>query len=197
MGFSPLAGILLAIAATGSYARAPSHVTATVAIYDYARVPHSILAPAIQTAREAFHAVGVEMDWVPCPSAQCAALGARDRLEIFVMPRLRSPLQGVTAHPAGYAQADAFAHPRGYAFLDAAQFVSDRTTRPLDVVLGCIFLHEAAHLLGLHHQPHGVMRPDLEGPDIDAVAMGRAFSAEEARQLRIGLRREAIASVLR
>jgi hypothetical protein len=45
-------------------------------------------------------------------------------------------------------------------------------------------IHETAHLLGLRHQAHGVMRANLEAEDMDNVATGRAFGAEEGQRLR-------------
>jgi hypothetical protein len=82
---------------------------------------------------------------------------------------------------------DGLAHPRVYAFYDAARMVADRTTRPVSLVLGCIFLHETGHLLGLSHQPHGVMRANLDGGEMDYAAMGRAFTSGEGESLRAAL----------
>jgi len=103
------------------------------------------------------------------------------------MPRLRGAMAG---HPAGYAMTGGgFPRPRGYAFYDAVRSVADRTVRPEELVLGCVLVHEAGHLLGLRHERHGAMRPNLEAADMDEVARGRGFTAEEGKQLRAAARR--------
>jgi hypothetical protein len=104
------------------------------------------------------------------------------------MPTLHTPLPGADdRHPAGYAMADAFPRPRAYAFYDAAQSAADRTLRPLSLVLGCILIHEAGHLLGLTHAAHGVMRPNLDGIEMDNAVRGWAFSDDERKKLRATL----------
>ena len=184
MRIPPLAGALLATAAAPWCVWPQSHIT--VAVFNCAGVPHSVLVPAVETARRAFLGARIESRWVLCEAEGCPQqLPAGSYLELFVMPRLRSPLAGRSdAHPAGYAMPDTFAHPRAYAFYDAARMVAERTVRPLDVVLGCIFVHEAGHLLGLGHQPHGAMRANLDAVDMDSTAMGRAFNLEEGKKLR-------------
>ena len=103
------------------------------------------------------------------------------------MPRLVQPLDAGVSHPAGYAMLGDIPHPRAYASYDAAQQAADGTLRPLYVVLGCIFVHETSHLLGLHHQPRGVMRANLRTNDMDNTTSGRAFTAEEQKQLRAAI----------
>lgn len=184
MRIPSLAGALLATVAAPWCVWPQSPVT--VAVFNCAGVPHSILAPAVETARRAFLCARIESRWLLCGAEGCPQqLPAGSYLELFVMPRLRAPLTDrADTHPAGYAMPDTFAHPRAYAFYDAARMVAERTLRPLDVVLGCIFIHEAGHLLGLRHQPHGAMRADLDAADMDSTAMGRAFNGEEGRKLR-------------
>lgn len=158
----------------------------TVVVFDYAGTPHSMLVSAVETARRGFHAAGVESQWVICEAEHCGeALPDAPSLELFVMPRQRTQLKAsLVTHPAGYAMLGGFPHPRAYAFFDAAKSVADRTTRPVDIVLACILLHETGHLLGLKHQPDGVMRANLEAADMDRTAMGRAFNPWEGKALR-------------
>jgi hypothetical protein len=154
----------------------------TVAVRNYSGASQAEITSAMETARRAFHSAGIETRWVLCIPENCAP----DRqIELLVMPRLRGPLSGLTiAHPAGFAMRDGFPRPRAYALYDAARSVADRTLHPIDVVLGCIFVHETAHLLGLHHHRSGIMRANLESVDMDDAIRGRAFSAEEQKRLR-------------
>jgi len=166
----------------------------TIAVFNLSGAPHSVMVHALDTARHAFLAGRIDTRWVLCDDTACLSALPADYLELFVMPRLRAPLQpGDTAHrlidrgagkPAGYAMPQGFAHPRAYAFFDAATIVSETTVRDLSLVLGCILTHEAGHLLGLTHQSRGIMRPNLQPEDMDALAMGRAFSLQETAQLR-------------
>jgi hypothetical protein len=190
MRTSPLASVLLSLAAARWCVCAP-HLAPSiaVAVHNYAGVPRSVLATAIEVARRAFYSAGVESRWTLCPSEHCEVTedsrDAAPRIEVFVMPTLLTPPPGASdRHPAGYAMTGGFPHPRAYAFYDAARSAADRTLRPLSLVLGCIFIHETGHLLGLTHQRHGAMRPNLEGVDMDNAVRGWAFSSEERRKLR-------------
>ena len=161
----------------------------SIAVFNYAGAPHSVLAPAVETARMAYRAAGIETVWTICdPENWAPPFSVADRyLDLLVMPRLvgRMPGGAAQAHPAGYAMPDGpFLRPRAYAFYDAVKRGADRTVRPISLVLGCVMIHETAHLLGLHHQSHGVMRANLETEDMDNVATGRAFNAEEGQRLR-------------
>jgi hypothetical protein len=184
MKIPPLARAMLAMAAAQWCAFAQGSFT--VVVYNYAGAPRSVIECAAATARRAFLAARIQSDWMVCKANGCGqGLPSGSYMEAFVMPRLRSPLpDGAPRHPAGYAMPGGFAHPRAYAFWDAAKDVANRTQRPLYVVLASILAHETSHLLGLTHQPRGVMRANLEGPDMDDATMGRAFSSEEAGKLR-------------
>lgn len=185
MRIPPLARVLLAMAAAQWCACAQGHITVTV--FDYVNAPHSEIAPAVETARRAFLAAGVESQWLVCRPGDCQTGRPANGLylELFLMPRLVTQLTGHAArHLAGYAMTGPFVPPRGYAFYDSARTVADRTLRPMGVVLGCILIHEAGHLLGLDHQRSGVMRDHVEAADMDNALMGRAFNSEEKKELR-------------
>jgi hypothetical protein len=184
MRILPPARALLVLAAAQWCACAQSSLE--VAIFDYAGAPHSVIASAVEIARRGFLTARIPSHWTLCEPRSCAPESPGGLyLEIFVMPRLRLPLvPHMDVRPAGYAMREGFAHPRGYALYDAARSVADRTTRPVDVVLGCILLHEAGHLLGLGHRPQGVMRANLEAADMDNTAMGRAFTLADGIALR-------------
>jgi hypothetical protein len=187
MRIPPLARVPIAIAASHLCVCAQSRIN--VAIFNYAAAPRWMLSGAGEAAHRALLGVHIESRWMICePDACKQEIPAGAYMEVYLMPRLRVPLTNrQDGHIAGYAMPDAFAHPRVYAFYDAASVVAGRTTRPIEIVLGCIFLHETGHLLGLGHRPHGVMRANLEGDDMDSVAVGRAFSADEGERLRAAL----------
>jgi hypothetical protein len=178
----PLARVLFAMAAAPGCVCAQARMA--VAVFNYAGAPHAVLTHAVETARMAYRAVGIETEWTVCDSESCPQAPSADGhyLELLVMPRLRGSMPG---RPAGYAAIGGpFLRPRAYAFYDAVKSVADRTLRPASLVLGCVLVHETAHLLGLQHQSRGAMRASLDGGDMDSVATGRAFSAEEGQQLR-------------
>jgi len=191
MRFFPPASILLGLAAAPWCVCAPRYPAQplAVAVHNYAGVPRSVLAPAIEIARRAFHSAGVESQWTLCPPGNCELTeNLRDSapfVELFVMPTLITPPPGASdRRPAGYAMAGPFPHPRAYAFYDVARSAADRTLRPLSLVLGCILIHETGHLFGLTHQRHGAMRSNLDGVDMDNAVRGWAFSSEERKVLR-------------
>jgi Putative peptidase family len=189
MQVSPLARALLAMAAARWCAWAQEPLT--VAVFNRAGAPRPVLASAVDAARHAFLAAGVQSRWVLCNQQECPAdVAAGDYFEILVVPKLRTSLAGRAGdHPAGYALANAFAHPRGYVLYDGAKVVADRTLRPMDLVVGCILVHEIGHLLGLGHQRSGVMRANMEALDMDNAVRGRAFDAGEGKALRAAVSR--------
>jgi hypothetical protein len=159
-----------------------SHVT--VAVYNYAGAPDSVLLPAINMARRALQASRVPSRWVICEPEGCRQkVSPGSYLELILLPRLQ-PVEGVApGHPAGYAFQGPLAR-RAYASYASAQQVSEWKLRPVDLVLACILIHETGHLLGLRHQTHGAMRASLEADDMDSVVRGRAFTAADAAHLR-------------
>jgi hypothetical protein len=185
MSFSPLAGAVLALAAAPWCASAQDSFT--VVVCNHSGAPRSIVELASKTASRAFLAIRIESRWIVSEPTCHQALLPGPIVQAFVMPRLQMPLPG-GGHPAGYAMPEGFPHPRVYALWDAARDAADRTQRPIQVVLGCILIHEAGHLLGLAHQSHGVMRANLEGVDMDETTMGRPFNSEEANRLRTNVK---------
>ena len=183
MQISPLARAVLAMAAAQSCVCAQSHVT--VAVYNYAGAPDSVLLPAVDMARRALGTTRVSSRWVICEPKGCREeLAPGSYLELILLPRLL-PVEGAPAgHPAGYALQGPRARKRAWASYGSAQQVSGWQQRPVELVLACVLIHETGHLLGLHHQAHGAMRANLDAPDMDDVVRGRAFTAEEGAQLR-------------
>jgi len=187
-------GILLVLAMAHTCALAQEPVTVTV--IDCANAPPAVMRTAVATARNAFALTQGNFRWVIGNRGQCDEPQPNSNFEVLVMPRLRGPLNARgEVRAAGYVMPTGFDRPRAYAFLDAARTAAERTTRPVDEVLGCILIHEVGHLLGLGHQPHGAMRAQLEGLEMDRATSGRAFTGEEARQLRLALSRLGIARI--
>lgn len=184
MRFLPLARALVLIGACRMcvYAQPPI----AISVCDDAAMPKWVMTEAIETARMAFLAARMETRWMGCDTAA--------DLEIRVMPRLLRP---VTPHGdrmgAGYAMPFGFAIPRAYAFYTAVATVANRTGQSIGAVLGCVWVHEVGHLLGLRHGQHGAMRGNLEAGEIDAVTAGRAFNLDEIRRLGAGARRASLA----
>jgi hypothetical protein len=189
MGPRIFRGAVLEMGAALLVIGAPQEFTA--AVYNYAGASKPVVTQAVEAARRAFLAAGVDSQWRVCQPEGCVQPPPAEGLylQLFLMPRMRAAVSDVVAgHPAGFAIVDVFSpRPRGYAFYDAVNEVADRTTRPLYAVLACVLAHESGHLLGLEHQPHGVMRPGLEPYEMDRVLSGRAFTVKEQKLLRAAL----------
>ena len=188
MRTSPLARVLLVAAAYPWFVCARDSIT--VAVANYAAAPSRVVEYAAEAARRAFLSAGIDSHWVICAPENCRRqIPAGTRyLELLVMPRLLRPLDDAPlTHPAGFALSG-IPRPRAWVLYDEAEFVSMKTLRPLYSVLGCIFVHETGHLLGLHHQPRGAMRSSLQRNDMDETTRGQGFSLEERKQLREAVR---------
>ena len=162
----------------------------TVAVFNYAGASDTVMTRAVETASREFRSAGVESRWVVCAPQGCGQeLPGAGLLQLFLMPRMRAAAaDAVGGHPAGFAIVDKRSFcGRGYAFYDAVTEVADRTFRPVYIVLAGILVHESGHLLGLKHQAHGIMRPNLEAEDMDNAIRGRAFSPQEQKLLRLAL----------
>lgn len=72
-----------------------------IAVFNYAGAPHSVLAPAVETARMAYRAAGIETVWTICDPENCAppfSVAGR-YLDLLVMPRLVGRMPGGAAKP--------------------------------------------------------------------------------------------------
>jgi len=197
MRIPPLVQALLWAAAARQCVYAQNRLT--VAVFNYANIPHRELAGAIRTARWAYRAAGIESDWVVCnipagDSLDCTESLPPDGLylELAVMPKRAKTLDVLLdrGEPAGLAITGAeFIRPRAYVFYSATKNAAELAVREFDVVLGCVLVHESAHLLGLGHEKRGVMRPQIDAHDIDDALAGRPFSLGEIRQLRAAVMR--------
>lgn len=177
MRISPLAAGLAVIAA------APMCVCAqrklVIDVVDRSEGPPWVISAAAETARMAFRSAHIDTEWRISSGEDKTA-----DIQIWVMPESKTRLFDDEA--AGYAMPEGFPIPRAYAFYESVQKVSWRTLRSPNAVLGCIFVHEMGHLLGLKHEPGGAMRAFLDSPGIDAVTAGRAFNFVEIKSLADG-----------
>ena len=165
----------------------------SVVVFNYAGVSHADISGAVSTAFWAYHAAGIATAWPVCDVSSkdtetCnQPIPADGRyLELDVMPRRAKTLDVrlTSGEPAGLALVGReFIRPRAYVFLAATKDAADFAVRPLDVVLGCVLVHESGHLLGLGHQPRGVMRAQIDAHDVDAAVSGHPFGLGEIQQL--------------
>ena len=160
----------------------------TVAVWDYAGLPDKILLPAVEFAERAFRTAGIEAVWTICRAhyEDCALPSDGRYLAMLVMPTMVQAPPGVSGDVAGLAMVGG---PRAWAFYDVAAATAAKTGRPLPLVLGCILVHEIAHVLGLAHRETGIMRARLTTREVDHANCGQIFDSLEARQLNAGASR--------
>jgi hypothetical protein len=167
----------------------------SVVVYNYAGAPDGVVAQAVTTARMAFRSAGIDTQWTACRATtgwpeNCPLPESGHYLELMIMRHAIAPPPGQAARHdiAGYALTDSdLPRPRAYAFYSITEGVAQRTMRPVGDALGCVLAHEAAHLLGLRHQAHGVMRETLDREGIDDTSIGRAFTMGDLDRLRAGV----------
>jgi hypothetical protein len=196
MKLPPLVQALLWMAATPMCACAGDPVT--IAILNYGGVPRCVLADAAATARLAYRVAGIETAWPICgisPDGEklCTSpLPANGNyMEIELMDHRTGAVHVCLrdGEPAGLALTGAdLPRPRAYVFFAATRDASIVSDRPLALVLGLVLVHESGHLLGLQHQPRGVMRGRIDARDIDDAIAGRPFSFAEIHQLQAHLK---------
>jgi hypothetical protein len=193
MGIHPMTRVMLVIAAAPLCACAVPELT--ISVFNGVGATESVIRQSVGAASAAFRSAGISTRWVVCDPTGCdrERPDGGEYLEIFILPRQVAPLpNGAIGNFAGSAIVNGgLAHPRGYAFYDVVQAVAFRTLRPMELVLACVIVHEAGHLLGLSHQAHGAMRASLDPEDIDGLQMGLAFCSGEKKKLRIATERAA------
>ena len=170
--------------------------TATVLVYNYARVSSAIVAAAEREAGRILDAAGVRIIWVECPmratpaSAKEPCLQALKSTDILlrVLPppaehSLKADVFGFAISPilanVYYAHAVRLAAEQGYVEFDA------RT------ILGCVTAHELGHLLlgSNSHSSAGIMRSAWGQKQLRQALMGTLlFTAEQGKVMQAQVR---------
>jgi hypothetical protein len=168
--------------------------TLTVAVFNDARVPPTVLARAQETASYIFAKSGIQIHWMLCgredespeERSACSQPKFPEHLDVHIVggcSHLPSSVFGISyLSPEGIgSQADVF-----YAKIAAFR----QSPAELSILLGYAMAHELGHLLlGTNsHSPTGLMRADWRTKDLTGMAQGGlGFSEEQARTMKAKL----------
>ena len=174
-------------------APAPTY-TLTVALFNDAHVPPTVLAGAQETASYIFAKSGIDIRWMLCgrkdesPEERnaCSQPEFPDHLDMRVVngcPHLASSVFGISyLSPEGIGtQADVF-------YARVASF--RQSPAELSTLLGYAMAHELGHLLlgSNSHSPTGLMRADWRTKELIGIAQGGlVFSDEQAQRMKAKL----------
>jgi hypothetical protein len=156
---------------------APTY-TLTVALFNDARVPPTVLAGGQETASHIFAESGIDIRWMLCGREDesleernaCGQPEFPDHLDMHIVngcPHLASSVFGISyVSPEGIGtQADVF-----YARVAAFR----QSPAELSILLGYAMAHELGHLLlgPNSHSPTGLMRADWRTKELTYMAQG-------------------------
>src|SRR5215469_13398280 len=183
--------ILVSFASTllltsAAQAQTPPHYTVTVAIFNDAHVPATVLKGAQQTVSFIFAKSGIKVHWIFCgrqyeslgQSRACSQAGHFDLRIVNDCPNLPISVFGISyvSYEGMGTQADVF-YTKITAF--RADGLVDRTT-----LLGYAMAHELGHLLlGCNsHSPRGLMRADWGPEELNLMARGALDLSDDQSQ---------------
>ena len=189
-----LASALLSATPQASAPDPASTYTLTVAIFNEAHVPRTILAGAQETASYIFAKSGIDIRWMPCgredesveERSACSQPEFPDHLDMHIVnscPHLPGSVFGISyVSPEGIGtQADVF-------YVKVAAF--RQSPAELSTLLGYAMAHEVGHLLlgSNSHSPTGLMRADWRTKELIGIAQGGlVFSDEQAQRMKAKL----------
>ena len=161
-----------------------------VVLFDYAGASRGVLEMAAETAHDALATAGVKTDWTVCevsrdPRVHCALPAAGTYIGIKILPpALEGGLQ--RREGLGYAMKCAPEErcATAWVFHRAVAALAEAAGRPVPLALAYVMIHEIGHLMGMGHEPSGIMKAGFDKADMRDAAMGRLrFTTKDAERL--------------
>lgn len=162
----------------------------TVVVFDYVGLPGRWMKSATGMSHQVFQEAGVETNWSVCPCSgshreNCTLPPEGSYLRINVesgkWPGVKLPtLMGWVPRESEMNRNVA------YVYYTQVSIHASKLGWPVSQVLASVSIHELSHLLGLEHAGSGLMHNPLQWQDVKDVTNGRAFTPNQAQQLRGG-----------
>lgn len=179
----------------------PQSPTIKIRIGDPPRISAEILRKAEKEAGALLESGGIKVIWRDCPKASaCEHQLAADELILSLLAR-KTNQEGTQHYALGGASTDsAGTGVYGWVNYDLVQVVATREGVAPELLLAFAITHEIGHLLGLAHEPLGLMQGYWGSPQLKAhlcfnrkqrerlqtEVLARMWSHQEAMQNRNG-----------